>query len=61
MSPDAELITAAPTQYIAMVRKLIMDDAKGWSADIMRTAFTALSLRSSEDLSNSLMVLCSAL
>ncbi len=44
-----------------MVRKLIMDDAKGCSADMIRTAFTALSLRSSEDLSNSPMVLCSAL
>ncbi len=46
---------------MAMVRKLIMDDANGWSADMMRTAFTALSLRSSDDLSNPSMVLCSAL
>lgn len=44
-----------------MVRKLIMDDARGCMADIMRTALTALSLRSSDDLSNFPMVLSSAL
>ena len=59
--PAAALMMPAPAQYMPMVRKLIMDDAIGCIADIIRTALTALSQRSSEDLSNLSRVLLSAL
>lgn len=46
---------------MAMVRKLIIDDASGCIADMKRVAMMALSRRSSEDSSNLLVVRPSAL
>lgn len=61
MFPDALFMMPAPTQYMAIVRKLIIDCAKGCNADMTRVAPMALSRRSSEDLSNLPVILSSPL